>query len=456
MDVAVILAAGEGTRMKSKTPKILHKLCGKEMIKYVVETAKNAGIEKTILILGHNEERVKQVFDEEHLLFEKQPIYEGAPYGTGFAVMQSKKHIEDDDTVVILSGDVPLIKEKTLRSLIAFHKLEKNAVSILTAELERPHGYGRIIRNSDTSVEGIVEEKDATEAQKTIKEINSGIYCFEGKALIYALEHLKTDNAQKEYYLTDAVAILKQINRKAGGFKTEDSSEISGVNNRLQLSQLQKIKRNQINEKHMLNGVTILDPDHTYIDDEVIIQKDVTIFPNSYLEGSTLIGEDSVIGPDTRISNSSIGNNVKVEYSNVLDSIIGNHTSVGPYAYLRPASELGEYVKIGDFVEVKNTKIGNYSKASHLAYLGDGDVGENVNIGCGVIFANYNGQTKNITKIGNNAFIGSNSNLIAPIIIEEGAYVASGSTITENVEKNALAIARARQVNKNNWKKESK
>jgi bifunctional UDP-N-acetylglucosamine pyrophosphorylase/glucosamine-1-phosphate N-acetyltransferase len=449
MNISVILAAGEGTRMKSKLPKILHKICGKEIIRYVIEAVENSGIEKNILILGHGKELVFDTLKNDRLIFETQPVGEEFPYGTGFAVMQAKRHIEDEDTVVILNGDVPLVKSDTLNKFIDYHKSQNFAASVLTADMENPYGYGRIIRHND-SVEAIVEEKDTNNIQKKIREINSGIYCFQGKELKYALNKLDTNNSQNEYYITDAIKILREKEKKIGGYKITDIIEISGVNNRIQLSELQKSKKNEINAKHMLNGVTIIDPDSTYIEDSVVIERDVIIYPGTYIEGNSTIGEDSIIGPNTRIINSNIGKAVTIEYSKIIDSIVGNKTSVGPYAYLRPKSELGENVKIGDFVEVKNTKIGNNSKASHLAYLGDGVVGENVNIGCGVIFVNYDGKNKSITRIQDNAFIGSNSNLIAPVTIEEGAYVASGSTITQNVERDTLAIGRARQVNKQN------
>lgn len=448
MNIAIILAAGEGTRMKSKLPKVLHKICGKELIKYVIDASKNSGVEKNIIILGHGKEKVIEALKGTNTIMEVQPIGADYPYGTGFAVMQGEKHFEDEDTVLILNGDVPLIESETLSKFIEYHKEGDYAVSILTADFENPDGYGRIVRNSNGQVISIVEQKDANIKEKRIKEINSGIYCFKGKNLIDTLKKLDTNNSQKEYYITDAVKILNSQEYGIGGFKIEDIMEISGVNNKYQLTELNLYMKDIINKKHMMNGVTIIDPLNTYIEETVIIDRDVVIKPGTHLEGNTLISEDCIIGPDTTIINSKIGFNTTIEYSKLIDSIVGNHTAVGPYAFLRPGTELGNHVKIGDFVEVKNTKIGDGSKASHLSYLGDGEVGKNVNVGCGVIFVNYNGKIKSKTIIKDDAFIGSNSNLIAPVTIEEGAYVASGSTITDNVEKNSLAIARARQVNK--------
>lgn len=449
MNISVILAAGEGTRMKSKLPKVLHKVCGKELVKYVLDASDKAGIDKKILILGHGRDKIMDSLDESDVIFEEQPVGEGFPYGTGYAVMQAEKHIGDDDTVIVLNGDVPMIREETIRDFMEYHNREKCSASVLTAVFENPFGYGRIVRDEKDQVAFIVEQKDADEETKLIKEINSGIYCFNGSGLKEALKNLDTDNSQNEYYLTDAIGILKNKGCKIGGYLIGDNVEISGVNNRYQLHELNEYKKSLINKEHMLNGVTIIDPSSTYIEESVTIERDTVIYPGTILEGTTSIGEDSIIGPNSRIIDSFVGKGTSVDNSKVISSRIGNGTTVGPFAYLRPGSELGDGVKIGDFVEVKNSKIGDGSKASHLAYLGDGEVGKNVNIGCGVIFVNYDGKNKNKTIIEDNAFVGSNSNLVAPVTISEGAYVACGSTITENVEEETLAIARARQVNKN-------
>lgn len=448
MNMSIILAAGEGTRMKSETPKTLHKVCGKEMIKYVIEAAKSSKIEKNIVVLGHGKEKVGNNIKDMNVITVEQPIGKDAPYGTGYAVMAAQAFINDDDNVVILVGDGPLIRKETLLAFMDYHKEKEYAVSIMTALLDNPKGYGRIVRNQDSSIMGIVEEKDASEEIKLIKEINTGIYCFNGKLLKYALSKIDTNNSQGEYYLTDTIKVLNNEGHKIGGWVLDDSTDIKAVNDRVQLAEVNKIMQNRINKKNMLLGVTIIDPEHTYIEDSVVIGSDTVIYPGTYLEGNTVIGTNCTIGPNTRIISTSIGNEVTIESSKVVESKIGNKTTVGPFAYLRPETILGENVKIGDFVEVKKSFIGDNSKSSHLAYIGDAHIGKDVNIGCGVVFVNYDGKQKHTTVIGDGAFIGSNSNLVAPVNIQQGGYVACGSTITEDVEEGDLAIARARQVNK--------
>ncbi len=448
MNMSIILAAGEGTRMKSDIPKTLHKVCGKEMVKYVVEAAKNSGIEKNIIVLGHGKEKVGHSIKDMDLITVEQPIGEGAPYGTGFAVMAAKEYINDDDTAVILCADGPLIRKETLRSFIKYHEDKKYAASVMTAYLENPKGYGRIVRNDDSSVMNIVEEKDATDEIKAIREINTGIYCFSGKLLKYALGKIDTDNSQGEYYLTDTIKVLNNESYKIGGWLLDDPTDIKAVNDRVQLAEVTKIMQDRINKKHMISGVTIIDPDHTYIEDSVVIGNDTVIYPGTVLEGTTVIGSHCTIGPNTRIIDSSVRNNVSIESSKVIESEINDGTTVGPFAYLRPGTSLGKNVKIGDFVEVKKSTIGDNSKSSHLAYIGDAEIGKDVNIGCGVVFVNYDGKKKHKTTVGDKAFIGSNSNLVAPVTVQQGGYVACGSTITDTVEEGDLAIARARQVNK--------
>ncbi|SHH42928.1 bifunctional UDP-N-acetylglucosamine pyrophosphorylase / Glucosamine-1-phosphate N-acetyltransferase [Caloranaerobacter azorensis DSM 13643] len=451
MIISIILAAGEGTRMKSKLPKVLHQVCGKPMLSHVIEASKGAGIKENIVIVGHGKEKVKDTIKEEGVVFVEQPIGEKVPYGTGFAVMQAEDLIKDDNYVIILYGDTPLITSKTITDLIDYHRENSNNATVLTAEFDNPTGYGRIIRDDKGNIIGIVEEKDATIEQKRIREINSGIYCFDGKYLKMALHNLNSNNAQNEYYITDSIKILNEKGLKVGGYKLNDNTEIFGVNSRVQLAEADRIMRRRINEKLMLSGVTILDPDNTYIGKDVQIGRDTIVYPGVFLEGNTKIGEDCIIGSNSRIINSNIGSRVVVQSSTIIDSEVGENTTIGPYAYLRPNSKIGKSVKIGDFVEVKNSVIGDNSKASHLAYIGDADVGRNVNIGCGVVFVNYDGVNKHRTIVEDNAFIGSNSNLVAPVIVREKGYVAAGSTITEEVGKGTLSIARARQVNKEGW-----
>lgn len=448
MNISIILAAGEGTRMKSTIPKTLHKVCGKEMIRYIIEAARSSGIEKNIVVLGHGKEKVLENIKNTNVITVDQPIGEGVAYGTGFAVKVAEKHINDDDTVVILCADTPLLRDETLSSLIKYFNENRFDAIVMTAFMENPKGYGRIVRDEDSSIKNIIEEKDASIEIKKIKEINTGVFCFNGRLLKYALNKISNENAQGEYYLTDTIDILAKEGYKVGGFILDDEVEIKGVNDRAQLAETNKIMQSRINKNLMLSGVTIIDPEHTYIEDSVKIGTDTVILPNTIIEGNTVIGSNCVIGPNARIINSVLRNNVTVESSKLIDSTVDDKTTIGPFAYLRPGSNLGKNVKIGDFVEVKGSNIGDNSKSSHLAYIGDAEIGENVNIGCGVVFVNYDGKKKHKTKVGDRAFVGSNSNLIAPVTIQAGAYVASGSTITDDVEEGDLAIARARQVNK--------
>lgn len=448
---SIILAAGEGTRMKSKIPKVLHKVCGKYLLDYVIEAARGAGVDQNIVVVGHGGDKVREVIAYDDLKIVNQPVGEGVPYGTGFAVMQAKDYIKDDSYVIILYGDTPLITKDTINMLMKFHVDEDYDATVLTADFEDPTGYGRIIRDATGNVISIVEHKDATEEEKRIKEINSGIYCFKGKNLKIVLDKLGNNNAQGEYYITDAIEILNKLGCKVGAYKINNPVEILGVNSRVQLAEVEKIMRKRINDSFLSQGVTMIDPSTTYIEKGVKIGTDTIIYPGVIIEGNTVIGDNCVIGHNTKIVNSNIGNNVEIEISTILDSYVGNDTKIGPYAYLRPNSKIGNHVKIGDFVEVKNSTIGNNTKASHLSYIGDAEVGENVNIGCGVVFVNYNGKVKNKTIVEDNAFIGSNSNLVAPVIVKKDGYVAAGSTITDEVKEGELSIARARQVNKSGW-----
>ncbi len=444
---AIILAGGASTRMKSKLPKVLHKVCGETMIKHVIDAANNSKIEECIVVVGHKAEKVK-----ESLPSQIKTVYQEEQLGTGHALMMAYDNIQEG-TVLVLCGDGPLITEETLNSMMEYHKKGNFKATVLTTDLPNPKDYGRIVRNSEGLLEKIVEEKDTTDEEKSIREINSGIYCFDGKALKEALPKLQNHNVQKEYYLTDALSIIGHMGFKIGAYKTQNHEEIMAVNSREQLAEVEAIMRKRIAKKHMANGVTIVNPEHTYIDKTVTIGVDTIIYPGAILTGNTVIGEDCIIGQNSRIENTSIGNEVEVQSSTIIDSRVGNCTAIGPYAYLRPNSNIGSHVKIGDFVEVKNSNVGDYSKASHLSYIGDADLGKNVNIGCGVVFVNYDGKNKNRTIVEDNSFIGSNSNLIAPVIVRKGGYVASGSTITSEVPKGALAIARGRQENKEGWVK---
>lgn len=446
---AIILAAGEGKRMYSKTPKVLHKVCGTPLVQHVVNCAREIGCVKPVVVVGHGAEQVMEAIEGVSFAIQAQQL------GTGHAVMQAEGYITDGD-VLVLYGDTPLPKAETLLKMYEVHKQNNYGATVLTADFEDPTGYGRIIRSSENLIESIIEERDASPEIKAIKEINSGIYFFKGADLKRVLSRLSNNNDQGEYYLTDVIGLFRQDGLKIAPYKTNDTDEIMGVNNKLQLSQANEIMRRRIVTKHMLKGVTIIDPSNTYIENTVQIERDVTIYPGCILEGSTYIGEDSIIGPQTRIKDCNIGNGVKIQYSVAFESSIGEATTVGPYAYLRPGNKIGKHAKIGDFVEMKNSNFGDYSKASHLTYVGDGDVGNNVNLGCGVVFVNYDGKKKNRTVIEDNSFVGCNVNLIAPVTVKESSYVAAGTTITKEVPKASLAIGRVKQDNKEGWAKKFK
>ena len=443
---AIILAAGKGTRMKSKFPKVVHKVCGKEMVNHVIDVSKNSGVNDIVVILGHESETVKEKLPKDTMI-----AMQTEQLGTGHAVIMAKEYINEEDTIVVLCGDTPLVKEETLKKLFEYHLENEYHATVLTTCVDNPTGYGRIIRDENQDLLKIVEQKDANEEEKKAKEINSGIYCFNGKSLRESLDLLDNKNAQGEYYLTDTIKIMRDKGQKVGAFNGSTIEELMGVNSRVELSKAEEIMRARINESHMVNGVTIIDTNSTYIESNVEIGNDTIVYPGTILQGNTKIGSSCIIGMNSSITNSQIGDYTEVESSTIVDSIVGENTTVGPYAYLRPNSNIGNNVKIGDFVEVKNATIEDNSKASHLSYIGDAHVGKNVNIGCGVVFVNYDGKNKFKSVVKDGAFIGSNSNLVAPVTIEEKGYIATGSTITDDVPQGALAIARQRQVVKEGW-----
>lgn len=444
---AIILAAGEGKRMKSKYPKVLHKICGKPMIHYVINCVRETGVSKLFVVVGHKSEDVMENIDES-----VQFVNQEQQLGTGHAVMQAREALRDfDGSVLILCGDTPLITSDTIETIIKAQKERDLACVVLTTEMDDPTGYGRVIRDTNGNIERIVEEKDAVPAEKEITEINSGIYVFDSRLLFESLDKLSCNNVQGEYYLTDVIEILRVSGHTVGAVKAADPKELMGVNNKKELAEANRIMRSKILDKMMLEGVTIIDPDKTYLDKDVVIGKDTIIYPGCFIEEGSIIGEDCIIGPNTKISNSKIGNRVVVEYSVVRESTIEDGAVVGPFANLRAGCIIGKGVKIGDFVEVKNSKIGHGAKLPHLSYIGDAEIGNKVNLGAGVIIVNYDGFKKHLTKIGDNSFIGCNSNLVSPIEIGNDAYIAAGSTITSDVPEKALSIARSKQVNKLDW-----
>lgn len=443
----IVLAAGHGKRMKSDNSKVIQKVCGKEMINLVLDAALGAGCKDATVVVGHRKDQViRAVSDRAAIAVQEQQL------GTGHAVMQAAEGLRKSDNVLILPGDTPLITAETLASAISRHIRDDNGATVITARLDDPTGYGRIVRRADGAVERIVEHKDASETERKINEINSGMYCFKSAFLLDALEKITADNAQGEYYLTDVFEILRSEGVRIGAFEAEDSEEILGVNDRVQLSQAEKVMRARINRRHMLGGVTLIDPDSTYIGTDVQIGMDTVIYPGAIIEGRTVIGDNVIIGQNCRLVNAEIAGGVDIWTSTIIDSSVDEGTHVGPYAYIRPESRVGKNCKVGDFVELKKASIGDGTKLSHLTYVGDAQVGKNCNFGCGTVVVNYDGKQKYKTVIGDNAFIGCNSNLVSPVTVNDGAYIAAGSTITDDVPTETLAIARARQVIKEHWR----
>ncbi|MBC8529966.1 bifunctional UDP-N-acetylglucosamine diphosphorylase/glucosamine-1-phosphate N-acetyltransferase GlmU [Christensenellaceae bacterium NSJ-44] len=448
MDVkTLIMAAGAGTRMKSELPKVLHKVCGRSLVEWVLCAAGEVSDEKPVAIIGHGAEQVRA-----HLEGRAQFAVQAERKGTGHAVMMARDYIADGKGyTLILAGDMPLIGGETLRALCQQTQDAGAAVTLLTAKLSDPTGYGRVLRDGEGNVKGIVEQKDATPEQLAVCEVNASVYCFETEKLLWALNRIDDNNAQHEYYLTDTIGLLVADGQKVAAYCTDDFTQCMGVNTRAQLAEAGEILRRRINHAWMVAGVTILDPNATYIDAQVRIGVDTVIYPGNILEGETVIGSGCTLLQNNRISGSRVGDGAQVQSSVLLDCAVGAHTQVGPFAYLRPKANVGQGCRVGDFVELKNANIGDGTKISHLTYVGDSDVGERVNLGCGVVFVNYDGQVKQRCTVGNDAFIGCNVNLVAPVKVEDGAYIAAGSTITEDVPGDALAIARCRQTVKAGW-----
>lgn len=447
---AVILAAGKGTRMKSGLVKVLHPVAGRPMIAWPVDAARNAGAAPLVLVVGHQANAVLHHFrnaaDIRCTMQEEQ-------LGTGHAVACARDELAGfNGTVLILCGDTPLLRAETLSRLIRFHRMHASALTVLTAVVTDPYGYGRVLRDESGRVLRIIEQKDATPEEQGICEINSGIYCMEADFLFGNIGKVGSNNAQNEIYLTDLVAMAVQQGLTCLALSTDDSNEIMGVNDRVQLAEAARILRQRINRDLMLSGVTIIDPEQTYIDHGVSIGPDTIIHPNCHLAGGTIIGSGCEIEQSVSIDGCRIGDDCHIKAGSVLeDAELHGDVAVGPMAHLRPGTVLHARVKIGNFVETKKTVMGEGSKASHLTYLGDAEIGRDVNIGCGTITCNYDGVNKHRTVIGDQVFIGSDVQLVAPVTVGRNALVAAGTTVTRDVPPDSLAIARVPQVNKEGW-----
>ena len=448
---SIVLAAGKGTRMKSGVIKVLHPVAGLPMITWPVAAARAAGSGPIVLVIGHQANAVQGVFrgatDIRCAMQEEQ-------LGTGHAVACALDALPGfRGTVLILCGDTPLLRAETLKNLLAYHHDNRAAVTVLTATMDDPYGYGRVVRDPEGRVTRIVEQKDADPEEQEIREINSGIYCMDAGFLFAHIRGVGNDNAQGEYYLTDLLAIAVREGLTCLALETVDADEIMGVNDRVQLAEAARILRRRINRDHMLNGVTLIDPDTTYIDEGVTIGADTTIHPGCRIGGGTVIGAGCEIDQGVSISGCRIGADCHIKAASVLeDSELGDDVAVGPMAHLRPGTTLGNKVKIGNFVETKKIVMGAGSKASHLTYLGDAEIGRDVNIGCGTITCNYDGVNKHRTVIGDDVFIGSDVQLVAPVSVGRNSLVAAGTTVTTDVPPDSLAISRVPQVNKEGWR----
>ncbi len=439
---AVILAAGEGKRMNSKLPKVLHAICGRSLIDHVLSSVRPLS-QEIIAVIGHGAEKVREALGDS-VLFAVQE----EQLGTGHAVLQAAPLFPQEGTVFVLCGDTPLLTAEIMGNLLEVHKDCGAAATVLTAHVPDAAGYGRMIRSSDGSLVKIVEDKDATAEERQINEINTGTYVFSAAALHETLQSLSSNNAQGEYYLTDCIELLIGKGLPVSSYSLEDYRLALGVNDRSQLSEAARLLRNRINLKHMEQGVTIIDTDATYVDVDVSIGRDTVLLPNTIILGDTVIGEDCQIGPCTELKNCEVGNGVSIRYSTADNSVLEDGTTVGPFANLRPETILRRGVKVGDFVEIKKSDVGPGSKVPHLSYVGDSQIGSGVNMGAGTIVVNYDGRNKHTTIIEEGAFIGCNSNLVAPLRVGKGAFVAAGSTVTKDVPAGALSLSRAPQVNK--------
>lgn len=449
---AVVLAAGKGTRMKSVLPKVLHQVCGKPMLGHVMDTVASAGVTKTVVVAGFGYDQVVSfIGDRAKVVLQREQL------GTAHALIQAEHEFtETSGDLLVVCGDTPLLRDSTLRQLARYHSDTGAVATLLTAKMDNPTGYGRVIRTESGSVARIVEQKDASPEELQVREINTGVYCFRIAGLFDVLNQITPTNAQGEYYLTDVIQIFVEKGLTVQAVVMEDGQEVQGINDRNQLAKAEGELRRRVLEQLMAQGVTVMDPSNTYVDMNVKVGVDSIILPMTFLMGNTEIGTGCTIGPGSKITDCMIGNNVDIQFSVVSESRIGDATLVGPYAYIRPGTIVGANVKIGDFVEIKKSTIGNGSKIPHLSYVGDATIGEKVNVGAGTITCNYDGKNKFHTVLEDGAFIGSNTNLVAPVKVGKGSVVAAGSTITKDVPEGALGVARERQTNISDWIKRRK
>lgn len=441
---AVVMAAGQGKRMQSKLPKVLHPICGRPVVEWVLEAAR-AVDPRPVVVVGHERERVMAALSDVDF------AVQDPPQGTGHALMCAQEYLSPDSLVVALAGDMPLIRPETVQELV--RQVEAGcACAMMVATVDNPDewAYGRVVRDGQGRVSGVVEQKDATPEQRAIRDLCTSTYCFRGDVLLDCLRRLTCDNAQHEYYLTDVIRLIHEQGLPIG-VAACDSQEARGINDRVQLGMAEAAMRQRLCRELQLAGATLIDPAATYVEYGVTVGRDTVVYPGNVLQAGTVIGEDCVLYPGNRLSQCRIGNGVTLQGSVILNAEVDDGATVGPYAYIRPDSHIGQNCRVGDFVEIKNATLGAGTKVSHLTYVGDADVGAGVNVGCGVVFVNYDGKRKFRSQVGDHAFIGCNTNLVAPVQVGEGAYTAAGSTITDDVPADALAVARSRQVVKAGW-----
>ncbi|MFC9650019.1 MULTISPECIES: bifunctional UDP-N-acetylglucosamine diphosphorylase/glucosamine-1-phosphate N-acetyltransferase GlmU [unclassified Streptomyces] len=452
MAAVVVLAAGEGTRMKSKTPKVLHEVCGRSLVGHVVSAARELGPEQLVVVVGHAREQVEGHLSAEHAGV--RTAYQAEQHGTGHAVRIALQELgaTPHGTVIVACGDTPLLSGDTLKALAATHAADGNAVTVLTAEVPDSTGYGRIVRDGASgAVTAIVEHKDATDAQRAIREINSGVFAFDGPLLADALGKVRTDNSQGEEYLTDVLGILREAGHRVGASIAVDHREILGINNRVQLAEARRLLNGRLLERAMLAGVTVVDPASVFVDVSVTFEQDAVVHPGTQLLGATHLGEGAEVGPNSRLKDTAVGAGARVDNTVADGAEIGEAASVGPYAYLRPGTRLGVRAKAGTYVEMKNATIGEGTKVPHLSYVGDATIGEYTNIGAASVFVNYDGEAKHHTTVGSHCKTGSDNMFVAPVTVGDGAYTAAGSVITKDVPPGSLAVARGQQRNIEGW-----